>query len=173
MKMNKNIELKAKARDFSAQIKIAQELSDSPQETLIQEDTFFKVENGRLKLRKFSEARGELIFYQRSDTPDAKQSSYKIYPTEEPDLLKETLKLSAGISGIVEKTRYLYFHGQIRIHFDQVKNLGEFIEFEYVLKPDEPNENGLKALEILIEKLEIRSQDIISHAYIDLLLSDQ
>ncbi len=171
--MNRNVEIKAKASDFSKQIKIAQELSDSSQESLIQEDTFFNVENGRLKLRKFSDVKGELIFYQRLDTHEAKQSNYKIYPTKEPDLLKKTLNLALGTAGVVEKTRYLYLHGQTRIHFDQVKDLGEFIEFEYVLKPDEPVENGQKALEILSDKLRIYPEDLISHAYIDLLLSDQ
>ena len=72
--MNQNIEIKAKAQNFSEQLKTAETLSDTPIEILQQEDTFFTVNSGRLKLRKFNETHGELIFYRRSNTKQAKQS---------------------------------------------------------------------------------------------------
>ncbi|NNF00116.1 MAG: class IV adenylate cyclase [Pyrinomonadaceae bacterium] len=171
--MNSNIELKAKARKFSEQIKIANELSESPQDTLLQEDTFFFSKNGRLKLRKFSESRGELIIYQRPDKTGAKQSSYEICPTRTPEVLKNTLSLALGVIGVVRKTRYLFFHGQTRIHLDVVNDLGQFIEFEYVLQPDEAPENGQIAVDYLKKRFGIRRDDLISHSYIDLLLSEQ
>ena len=171
--MNRNIELKATAVDFAKQLEIAKKLSDSPQKTLLQEDTFFNVESGRLKLRKFDPTSGELIYYQRSDTKHAKESCYKIYPTESPDTLKDILALSLDVIGSVKKTRYLFISGQTRIHLDDVDNLGRFIEFEYVLKPEEPPQNGETALKFLAGKLGIRQKDLISRAYIDLLLSDQ
>lgn len=170
--MNQNIEIKAKATDYSEQLKTAETLSDTPIEILKQEDTFFNVNEGRLKLRKFSETHGELIFYRRSNTKQAKQSSYKICPTETPELLKKTLIMALGIIGIVRKTRFLFHYGQTRIHLDKVENLGHFIEFEYVLKPNEDLTNVQNVIAKLMRKLKISEDDLISHAYIDLLLSD-
>ena len=171
--MNRNIELKAKATNFAKQKEIARKMSDSAQETLIQEDTFFIAKNGRLKLRKFSEHSGELIFYKRANLNEAKTSQYKIVATDSPDLLKETLSMALSVRGIVKKTRYLFISGQTRIHLDSVENLGEYIEFEYVLKDGESKEVGKKTLKELQDKLLIKTDDLVSHAYIDLLLSHQ
>jgi adenylate cyclase class IV len=51
--MPTNIEIKARVADVSSLIRKAQELSNSTDGTeLNQEDTFFNVTNGRLKLRE-------------------------------------------------------------------------------------------------------------------------
>jgi hypothetical protein len=42
----------------------------------VQEDTFFTVPHGRLKLRKFSSKSAELIYYEREDGPGPKESRY-------------------------------------------------------------------------------------------------
>lgn len=49
---SRNIEIKAKVKSLDNLIKKAKELSHSAGEFLIQEDTFFNVPHGRLKLRK-------------------------------------------------------------------------------------------------------------------------
>ena len=169
--MPENVEIKARARNFPAQLKIAEAVSNTKVEIIQQKDTFFVVQHGRLKLREFDENRGELISYFRDDIESAKHSTYKIYPTSEPRRLLETLSVSLRVIGAVEKTRRLYFHGQTRIHLDDVKNLGHFIELEYVLAKDEDRGNGRNTIRNLMQTLEIAEHDLISHAYIDLLLS--
>jgi adenylate cyclase class IV len=49
------------------------------------------------------------------------------------DILTKTL----GTTGVVTKTRNLYRVGQTRIHIDQVQGLGDFLELEVVLRPEQ------------------------------------
>lgn len=49
----RNIEIKAKIQDVDHVILKAQELSNTKETIIKQHDTFFKVQEGRLKLRKF------------------------------------------------------------------------------------------------------------------------
>ena len=50
--MPSNVEIKAVARNFENLKKLAKSLSSSEGTLLVQEDTFFNVPNGRLKLRE-------------------------------------------------------------------------------------------------------------------------
>jgi predicted adenylyl cyclase CyaB len=171
--MPQNIEIKAASSDFEEQRRIAEHISETPVEILRQDDTFFDVPRGRLKLRQFDRAHGELISYSRPDKKEAAQSTYRIYPTDSPAELQAALGAALGIVGVVKKTRMLYRFGQLRIHFDRVSGLGDYIEFEYVLRPDEAPENGRRLINELKNTLNICEDDLISHAYIDLLLSDR
>lgn len=63
--MPTNIEIKARVDDRDALIAKARELADSAPTCIEQDDTFFRCESGRLKLRSLGESDGQLIFYQR------------------------------------------------------------------------------------------------------------
>ncbi|MDP8207504.1 MAG: class IV adenylate cyclase [Candidatus Electryonea clarkiae] len=167
--MSKNIEIKAKANDFQRQITIAKKISDDPPQHLFQEDTFFNVSTGRLKLREFGDGTGELIKYERSDSIEPSESNYIIYPTDNPDTLKEALTKALGVRSVVRKKRIVYHTGQTRIHFDDVEDLGLFIELEVVLEPGEKNDYSIKIAEELMTNLEINHQDLVESAYVDLL----
>jgi predicted adenylyl cyclase CyaB len=169
--MGSNIEIKAKASDFQKQLLVAESLSDIPLEILHQEDTFFFVPHGRLKLRVFSNKLGELIFYNRSDEEGVKESKYIISKTSDPSSLKAALVAALGTKGSISKRRYLYMKGQMRIHFDKVEGLGEFIEIEYVLRDNEDQKMARIAVKELISRLGISKEDLISTAYIDMLNS--
>ena len=39
---------------------------------------------------------------------------------------------SIGIKVVVEKTRKIYFVDNVKIHFDEVENLGSFVEVEAI-----------------------------------------
>lgn len=49
----RNVEIKAKVRNLADLISRAKKLSDSEGTLIPQNDTFYKVQQGRLKLRKF------------------------------------------------------------------------------------------------------------------------
>lgn len=164
-----NVEIKARTSSFAQQIKIAENLSDTRQQIIDQEDTFFNVPRGRLKLRIFEPGRGELIYYERPDDSRVRTSHYIISQTLDPDSLKAALGAAIGIAGVVRKKRRLYKVGQTRIHLDEVEGLGQFIEFEYVLKEDEKLESAEAAVRGLLERFQILPQEIIANAYVDLI----
>lgn len=169
--MPSNIEIKARARDF-AEIQVrAQELSDTPVEILLQEDTFFNTALGRLKLRMTANSQGQLIFYTRPDQEGPKRSDYHISRISDPENLKHVLELAYGIRGVVRKTRYLYLIGQTRVHIDDVEGLGQFMELEVVLRAGQSDAEGQAIAERLLTSLGVESRDLLTGAYVDLLES--
>jgi len=168
--MGRNIEIKARIEDPGFVFNKAREISDTDPQIINQVDTFFKCATGRLKLREFPEGNGELIFYNRQDSSGPKLSEYIRYETPNPRMLYDILKESNGILGVVRKERKLLIIGQTRIHIDHVENLGHFIELEVVLDNNETVEYGTEIADNLIRILEIKSENLIDSAYIDLLL---
>ncbi len=83
--MPRNVEIKARVRDMNAVRVRAAALSDAPAVVLEQEDTFFNVPDGRLKLRVFPDGKGELIAYRRPDSVGPKTSEYFVYRTPHPE----------------------------------------------------------------------------------------
>ena len=171
--MAQNIEIKARITDFSSVTRKAAEIADQGPIEIAQDDTFFNCESGRLKLRQFSEAEGELIFYRRSNQAGPKVSFYVRSQTTEPTTLREALSLAYGQVGRVVKQRTLYLTGRTRIHLDKVDNLGEFLELEVVLSENDSLEDGTQEAESIMQKLGIQPSQLIESAYIDLLNRDQ
>ena len=60
--------------------------------------------------------------------------------------------------------------GQTRVHCDQVEGLGDFLELEVTLSEGESEERGVQIANELMEKLGIAKDDLISGAYMDLIL---
>ncbi|MEM7016550.1 MAG: class IV adenylate cyclase [Pseudomonadota bacterium] len=167
--MAQNVEIKARLADFQKTLSIAQEIADGPETRLIQEDVFFNVPQGRLKLRIFSTDQSELIYYERDDSSGPKLSSYEIFKLGAPDGLQSLLASALGIRGIVKKQRHLYFVGQTRIHLDQVEGLGDFLELEVVLRDEQSLAEGEKIAQALMGQLSIQKDSLIDCAYIDLI----
>ena len=167
--MPRNVEIKARCASLAVVEALAAPLAHAGPVLIQQEDIFFVVDRGRLKLRKFDATHGELIYYERSDTLEPKESQYLRTATVEPDALTEILKAVLGLRGIVRKQRTLYLVGQTRIHLDQVEGLGSFIELEVVLEPEQTMAQGVRIAHELMQTLGIRMQDLIKGAYIDLL----
>jgi len=166
--MPSNIEIKARAHDFDAIRARAGELSDTPVEIIPQTDTFFSTDKGRLKLRELSTSHGQLIYYERPDQDGPKRSDYHIFETSDPINLKTTLSFALGTRGVVQKTRYLYIVGQTRIHLDDVDGLGQFMELEVVLDPNQSDEDGQAIAEKLMAQLGIENGDLLEGAYMDM-----
>ena len=167
--MPANIEIKARARDFADIKSRAEKLSDTSVEVILQEDTFFNVPQGRLKLRILAPDRSQLIFYTRPDQEGPKRSDYHISYSSDPENLKHVLELAYGIRGVVKKTRYLYLVGQTRVHLDDVKGLGQFMELEVVMREGQGDAEGQAIAEDLMTSLGVERSDLIDGAYMDLL----
>lgn len=167
--MNRNIEIKARISDFEALMDRVVRIADSGPTIIDQEDTFFKSRKGRLKLRKFSEAEGELIYYDRPDAVTPTECNYILVPISTPDDIGRALSESLGIRGVVRKRRTLYLAGQTRIHVDDVEGLGRFVELEVVLREGQSPGDGERIAHDLMERLQIAEEKLVERAYIDLL----
>ena len=164
-----NIEIKARVRDFAAIRSRAEALSDTPVQVIPQEDTFFHTPRGRLKLRQLAPDRAQLVYYERSDQDGPKRSNYHIFETRDPENLKTALSMALGVRGVVRKTRFLYLVGQTRLHLDEVEGLGQFMELEVVLHPEQTDAEGQAIAEDLMTRLGVREDDLLKGAYMDLI----
>jgi len=169
--MPANIEIKAHARNFSEIKSHAEKISDTPVEAIPQQDTFFNVEHGRLKLRVLAPDRGQLIYYERADQDGPKRSDYHIAETHDPESLKRVLELAYGIRGLVKKTRFLYLVGQTRVHLDDVEGLGHFMELEVVMREGQSDAEGQAIAESLMASLGVERGDLLEGAYMDMIES--
>lgn len=167
--MSANIEFKAELADLESAHAIARNLSGTEPEILRQTDVFFPCLRGRLKLRIFDDNHGELIFYERADMPGPRRSNYQIARTADPQTLLKILQQVSRPSSRVEKVRSLYMVGQTRIHIDQVKSLGNFLEIEVVLKERQSEVEGLHMAHMLAKEFGIMEDHLVPVAYADLL----
>src|SRR5262245_38568916 len=119
--MASNIEIKARISKLEEWLPRVAALADSPPVTISQDDTFFLCPKGRLKLRAFGSSGGELIFYQREDCAEPKESQYVLAPVAEVRPLREALTQAYGVIGRIRKVRYLFMAGRTRIHLDRVE----------------------------------------------------
>jgi len=167
--MPRNIEIKARIDSIEALAARAAALATEGPFEITQDDSFFRCDTGRLKLRTFSPTAGELIFYRRADQQAPKESFYVCTPTASPDSLREALGLAYGLAGRVRKQRRVYLVGRTRVHLDRVQDLGDFMELEVVLQEHEPAEAGMQEARMLMQRLGITPSQLVDSAYVDLL----
>jgi predicted adenylyl cyclase CyaB len=167
--MPRNVEIKARVIDPEQLHGRVRDIADDGPVHLTQDDTFFRCPNGRLKLRAFSDSEGQLIAYQRPDSPDPTLSDYIIAPTSSPEALRRVLTSALGFQGRVRKTRVVYFVGATRVHLDDVEGLGHFMELEVVLAETETIADGIAVAKEIMARLGIEEEHLIDKAYVDLL----
>ena len=168
--MPANVEIKARISSVEALLPVARALGDDEHPQLIhQDDTFFAVAHGRLKLRVFGDGSGELIHYHRSDARGPKLSDYVLAPAPEPDSLREALTRACGLLGRVRKDRILVLAGPTRIHLDRVEGLGDFLELEVVLADGQTEAEATAVARDLMARLGVQPGQLVSGAYLDLL----
>jgi predicted adenylyl cyclase CyaB len=167
--MARNVEIKARVRDWGGLLARVKALCPQPVTCFEQHDTFFRVPERRLKLRRLGPGDGQLIHYRRPDESGPAESRYTIAPTSDPDALEAILRGLFPVAGAVAKTRLLYMHGRTRIHLDDVRGLGRFVELEVVLRAGEPAANGEAEARKLMAELGIEESDLVAEAYVDLL----
>ncbi len=171
--MARNVEIKALVHDMERTRKLVAAAADHGPETLKQTDTFFKVHTGRLKLRELSDTEAELIYYQRPDSADPTESYYERAPVSDARAYGDLLARVLGVKGRVHKERIVYWVGRSRVHLDEVRDLGTFLELEVVLEPGEPVESGVEKARKLMEMFDIHEDSLLSDAYVDLLKQER
>jgi adenylate cyclase, class 2 len=123
-----NIEFKAELRNLAAARRQCELLDAQCVRQMQQTDTYFRLPDGRLKKREVPGELVEWIFYHRQDRVSPRMSNYTILNNEQARRRWGTQSLKPWLT--VVKTRELWMLGDVRIHLDEVEELGTFIEFE-------------------------------------------
>lgn len=176
--MRTNIEVKARLNGLPAMMTKLAELTGAEPIKMLQEDVYFNIPRGRLKLRRENSTgterteRTELIYYARNDdVAEPRHSHYEITQVSNFESMHGLLKLAFGIAGRVVKNRALFQSGNIRFHADSVDGLGAFFEMEAcITEADDPD-----VVELIVKQwmndLKIRPDYLVAGSYLDLVRS--
>ncbi|MCC6488464.1 MAG: class IV adenylate cyclase [Candidatus Hydrogenedentes bacterium] len=163
----RNVELKACLQDWDSAVAACERVGARLEGDIRQVDTFFRVPEGRLKLRTSEPGESCLIFYHRPDVAGVKGCDYLIEPVRPS--MGVLLDACFGTLGEVRKVRTLWLWENVRIHLDRVVGLGEFIEFEAVLSGTHDDADGHAKLARLREVFQIGDSDLLTASYFDML----
>ncbi len=126
--MPSNLEIKVPLKNFDEVLKRIKENNCEFKGELNQKDVYYKVKDKLLKLR-IENGNCSLIKYLRDEKAKDRFSNYEVLNISNPnaeDFFNDIFESYA----VVEKKRLLYMHDNTRIHLDEVKNLGKFLELE-------------------------------------------
>ncbi len=179
-----NLEFKARLRNPATIYRVLAKRDIPLAATLRQTDIYFRVENGRLKLREIEGEKSQLIFYTRPDAAEVKRSDYLIAPVSSAAALHEVLDAACGIRAVVKKIRELYLlprqlsrstgaqaNAPSRLHLDTVEGSGKFLEIEVILREGESPEQAEQEARAWLQEFGIEVDDLMAGSYADLLES--
>ncbi|HEY6781474.1 MAG TPA: class IV adenylate cyclase [Thermoleophilaceae bacterium] len=132
----RNVELKATDPAPARSLDVCRTLGATDHGVLLQRDTYFDVPHGGLKLREESPGAPHLIQFERADQAQERLSSYRVMAVDDGETALAALSTALGVRGIVAKRRHLFIWQTVRIHLDEVDDLGSFIELEAVASPE-------------------------------------
>jgi adenylate cyclase class 2 len=165
-----NIEIKAKCPDPENIRRILRSNNADFKGTDHQIDTYFSVSRGRLKLRQ-GNIENALIFYNRPNQAEPKQTEVFLSRSEPSSELKEVLCSALDILVTVKKKREIYFIDNVKFHIDALDNLGTFVEIEAI---DTAGRIGtdelLKQCGHYMQMFGISREDLIDCSYSDMLI---
>jgi len=162
-----NIEIKYELRDPEAARLQCRIGNASRIGTLHQLDTYYRMSDGRLKRRVAEGEPVEWIFYHRIDRARPRLSTFTI-------LTDQQARTRWGVEGLrpwveVEKTRELWLDGVLRIHLDDVRGLGHFLELEALIGPGSDLHAGHEAVERWRERFLPVLGEPVSLSYSDMI----
>lgn len=170
-----NIEIKASYKNFDNARKICESMNAVYVGIDYQVDTYFKVPEGRLKLRESNLGGAQLIPYIRPNLSGPKKSDYETIKVDNPLHLKKLFHQMLGIDIVVTKKREIYLIENVRVHLDEVEGLGSFFEFEAVYKNDTDNERDVEQskIEKLMLEFGIQVDSLQTESYLQLLKDER
>ena len=112
-----------------------------------------------------------MIHYRRWNRPTAKTSDYHLLPIADGPRTLEFFSAALGVKVRVSKERVVYVKDNLRIHLDDVPELGRFLEFELIVTPAHPQEECRQRMQELVRLFGIAPADLVRGSYSDLLLS--
>lgn len=163
-----NVEIKAELRDIELARSVCRSIGAKHIGTLIQTDTYFRIPQGRFKRRVTQGEPTEYIFYDRPDRSRPKLSHFSLYSEAEAASRYGSSPMPELC--VVHKQRDLYMYNNTRVHLDQVRDLGTFIEFEAMVSPTNNVARCHAEIASLRSSFEIVMGEPIACSYADLLL---
>lgn len=125
-----NLELKINLKSHKQIEEILKQNGAEFKGILKQKDIYYKTKTGLLKLRVEGNS-FTLIKYLR-DEKGKRWSNYDLLELKGKNPEKYLADI-LSIEAVVEKKRKLYLYDNTRVHLDEVKNLGKFLELETLL----------------------------------------
>lgn len=159
-----NLELKIKTGSHQKYISTLGKINASYEGILKQKDVYYKIPKGLLKLR-IENGSYCLIKYLR-DEKGKRWSNYELLflNGKNPEkYLSEIFKIVT----VVEKKRTLYIYSGTRVHLDDVKGLGKFLELETVV--DDGKTNAQQRFDEIISLLNLDTDKQIRASYKNLI----
>lgn len=172
--MERNVEIKAKVNNYTECLKEIYKMDIKESKEVQQRDTFYRIKsNKRLKLRTQTDnsTNEEVCYLIHYDRPNMQGPKLSYFTRSYVDKnIGKILAEELGVIGEVVKLRKYFIVGQTRIHLDAVYGLGNFLELEVMLRPDQTPEEGEKIAKDLMKQLGIDEKNLIEGAYMDLLV---
>lgn len=164
-----NIEIKAKYEKHNHAKKILKHKEAKKTGLDHQIDTYFKTNKGKLKVReaKVKDEKG-LVYYERETKKGPKTAKVSNCNLINPGEVKKVLKNVHDVEAIVEKKREIYWLGNVKVHLDNVKDLGKFIEFE-LMKDKGKEYLSKKDLEKLMDEFKVKKENLLDKSYSDMI----
>jgi predicted adenylyl cyclase CyaB len=167
----KNLEAKFRLANLDAAAARAIAAGYARRALLNQRDTFFRVANGKLKMREENGA-AVLIFYRRGESGPLMLSDYEIVPIPDPARTLRMLDDALGTIATIDKVRILMTRDNVRLHLDRVVGLGEFGEIEAVIADGDTPERSRRAVDEILAALGVSQADLIGMSYFEMLAKD-
>lgn len=162
-----NLELKIKLSSFDEVKNILNKNQIEFIGTLNQKDIYYKkVNSGSLLKLRIENGKKSLIYYSRDEKKQNRWSDYYVTAIDGKDAEK-VFEVIFGVKTVVEKQRSLYYFMDTRIHLDEVKNLGFFLELETLIIKDK--KDAKLRFEKVIDTLNLDTGKQIRKSYSDLI----
>jgi adenylate cyclase class IV len=97
-------------------------------------------------------------------------SDNRIIEVGDGEALRAALATAIGIRGVVVKRRHLLLWRNVRIHLDEVEQLGRFIELEAVAPPDSDLVHEHRLVAELRDALGITDDRLVALGYAEQLI---
>ncbi|MFT5143419.1 MAG: adenylate cyclase class 2 [Rhodothermales bacterium] len=165
-----NIEIKARCVDHAPVLQALETTGARCVGTDRQIDTYFHTREGRLKLREGT-IENSLIHYCRPDQEGPKRSEVTLAKVPADAGLGAVLRAGLDVLVVVDKSRQIWFAGNVKVHLDEVETLGRFVEIEAIDTDGSITEDRLHAqCREFMALFGIQPGDLVDRSYSDMLL---
>jgi adenylate cyclase class IV len=127
--MPRILETKARYADLGRARRLLADAGGDHEGAVQQEDTYFHVPEGWLKLRTHGGG-AELVAYGRTPGSAAHTCTFAVTAICDADACRDGLTAVLGVRAVVRKRREVWTLGPTTVHLDDVDRLGTFVELE-------------------------------------------